>query len=172
VNLFEALKTWDGKSADDITAIYFDYCEAPDFTNTIINLIEDVETQNGATWLLKKHLESVETLTTQQVKQIYNCLTKLDHWEAKLHILQSMPYLPIAAKQKNLVESFLRICLKDKNKFVRAWVYNGFFELARQFPEYQKEVDTMLSEALEKEASSVKARIRNILKQSKKQLSI
>ena len=167
MNPRDALISWDAKSADDITAIYFDYFGAPDFTNIIINLIEDVETQNGATWLLKKHLELGETLTKPQVKQIYDSLLKLNHWEAKLHVLQSMSYLPISIKQKNSVESFLRTCLTDKNKFVRAWTYNGFYELARQHPEYQDEVDAMLAEALQKEAASVKARIRNILKQQK-----
>ena len=165
--MIQILKNWDGKSADDITAIYFDYCETPDFTNTIINLMQDTDLQNGAAWLLKKHLELGETLTTSQVEKIYTFLTKLSHWEAQLHILQSIPYLPISTKQKNFVEFFLRTCLTDKNKFVRAWTYNGFHELASQYPEYQNEVDAMLAEALQKEAASVKARIRNILKQQK-----
>ena len=167
-SLKQTIKEWDSKSENDITAIYFDYYETPNFTTIIINLIENTETQNAATWLLKKHLEEDVTLTTVQVNQIYDSLSKLNHWESKLHILQSMPYLPIAAKQKNAVESFLRTCLTSKNKFVRAWTYNGFNELARQHPEYQSEVDVMLAEAMQKEVVSVKARIRNILKQFKK----
>ena len=166
-NLKKVLLEWDGKSRDDITAIYFDFCESPDFTNSIITPIQDADLQNGATWLLKKHLELGESLSTPQVEQIYTSLTKLNHWEAKLHVLQSICYLSITTKQKNSVESFLRTCLTDKNKFVRAWTYNGFYELARHHPEYKNEVDAMLAEALEKEAASVKARIRNILKQQK-----
>ena len=59
---------------------------------------------------------------------------------------------------------FLRNCLVDNNKFVRAWAYNGFYELAVQYPEYEKETKQFFEMAMRDEAPSVKSRIRNIMK--------
>jgi hypothetical protein len=59
---------------------------------------------------------------------------------------------------------FLRTCLADENKFVRAWAYNGFYLLSQQYPEYQQETEQFFAMAMRDEAASVKARIRNILK--------
>lgn len=59
---------------------------------------------------------------------------------------------------------FLRNCLISDNKFVRAWAYNGFYELALQYPAYKTEVKKFLDMAMKDEAASVKARVRNILK--------
>ena len=92
-------------------------------------------------------------------------LDRLEHWESKLHLLQSMPYMPIEKPVKQPVEFFLRNCLVDNVKFVRAWSYNSFHLLALQYPEYQAEVDKFFEMAMCDEVASVKARIRNILKQ-------
>jgi len=95
---------------------------------------------------------------------VYKSLGTQEHWEAKLHILQSLPYLPIAERNRKAVEAFLRLTLTDANKFVRAWSYNGFYELARQHPKYQAETEQFFQMAMRDEAASVKARIRNIMK--------
>ncbi len=59
----------------------------------------------------------------------------------------------------------MRKCLEDDNKFVRAWAYNGFYELAKQYPEYRTEAGQLFEMALRDEAASVKARVRNVMKQ-------
>ena len=166
MGLQQEIADWDGKSADDIHLIYSRYFHAPAFISEVLSLIKQVPYQKGATWLLKKHLEDEGHLTLQQMGSIYRTLPKFEHWESKLHILQSMPFMPIRKSKVKVVESFLRNCLADQNKFVRAWTYNGFYLLAKQYPEYQAEVDQLLDQAMQNEAASVKARIRNILKQS------
>ena len=82
-----------------------------------------------------------------------------------MHLLQCLPYLTIDTREVKQLEPFLRRCLQSENKFVRAWGYNGFNELALQHADFKPEVDSLLAAALEEEAPSVKARIRNILKQ-------
>ncbi|MEW8322573.1 MAG: hypothetical protein AB2606_07985 [Candidatus Thiodiazotropha taylori] len=62
------------------------------------------------------------------------------------------------------VSAFLRECLTSSNKFVRAWSYNGFYELAIQHPQYQQETKVFFEMAMRDKAPSVKARIRNIMK--------
>lgn len=120
--------------------------------------------QGGTTWLLKHRLDSGFKLKKNQVKNIYRLLPTLDYWQVKLHLLQSMAYMPINNSEKSLVETFLRQCLTENNKFVRAWAYNGFYELSKKYPEYKEETKRFLDMAMKDEAASIKARIRNILK--------
>jgi len=54
----------------------------------------------------------------------------------------------------------------SENKFVRSWAYNGFYGLSRQYPEYIQETKQFFEVAMKDEAPSVKARIRNVTKNS------
>ncbi len=164
MNIENDIANWDGKSSTDIERIYQRYSDKSFFISTLIDLLKQQELQKGASWLLKKHLESGSTLETNDIALIYKLLPKLIHWETKLHILQSMPYMPVGKAQKKKVEAFLRDCLTDDNKFVRAWIYNGFYELSCQYSEYKEETKQFLEMAMKDEAASVKARIRNIMK--------
>lgn len=158
------LKSWDGKSASDIGVIYNRYSEEDNFVPSLIKLSGYKEFGKGATWLLKRHLENKHKLNIDEVAAIYKIAPSLDDWEAKLHLLQSICYMPIGEDEKNAVELFLRNCLIDTNKFIRAWAYNGFYEISLQYPEYKKEAKSFFEMAMRDEAPSVKARIRNIMK--------
>ncbi len=59
---------------------------------------------------------------------------------------------------------FLERNLCDENKFLRAWSYNGFHELARQHREYIDYAIEQIERGEADKAASVKARIRNIRK--------
>jgi len=104
-------------------------------------------------------------LSSAELKLVFQCLPDLIEWETKLHVLQCLSYLTVGKQDVPPLETFLRECLASENKFVRAWAYNGFYELSLQYPQFQVEVDQLLQQALEDEAASVKARVRNILKQ-------
>lgn len=155
---------WDGKSSHDITAIYDLYSKQDLFSSKLIEFTQQPELQKGATWLLKHHLECGWKIPTKEITKIYKLLPNLEHWEAKLHILQCIPYMPINKTSNKHVELFLRKCLLDNNKFVRAWAYNGFYLLSVQHPTYQQETQQLFELAMKDEAASVKARIRNIMK--------
>ncbi len=71
--------------------------------------------------------------------------------------------MPISQNHKDEIEKFLRECLGNEKKFVRAWAYNGFQILAEQFSEYKEEVSKLFEQALREEATSVKARIRQLM---------
>ena len=86
---------WDGKSAIDIQAVY-DRCHTEsNFIDTIIKLLLTQAHEKGATWLLKAWLEAGNILETSQISKIYESLTQLKHWEAKLHVLQCISFMPI-----------------------------------------------------------------------------
>ena len=166
MSIEQEISAWDGKSASDIQAVYDRYHTESNFAETIIRLSLTRTHEKGATWLLKAWLEAGSMLEKHQISKIYGSLNQLEHWEARLHVLQSIPFMPVADTNKNNVYSFLRLTLTDQNKFVRAWSYNGFYELSRQHPEYIVETKQYFEMAMRDEAPSVKARIRNIVKKS------
>ena len=158
------IEQWDGKSAKDIGEIYNRHCHDELFISTVIECIGNSSLQKGATWLLKRHLENKNKLGKVEISEIYKKLEGLEQWESKLQILQCLPFLIIPKSHKKRLELFIRACLMDNNKFVRASAYNGFYELAVQYPEYVEETKKFFEMAMRDEAPSVKSRIRNIMK--------
>ncbi len=164
MSIEQEIISWDGKSSNDIDAIYGRHNEENTFASNIIDLSEQEGLQKGTTWLLKRYLENGQTITPSEIALVFKLLRKLGHWESKLHILQCIPFMQIAITEKAEVETFLRKCLVDDNKFVRAWAYNGFYEISVQYPEYRNETKQFFEMAMRDEAPSVKARIRNVMK--------
>lgn len=162
MQLEQEITAWDGKSAADIKAIYAAHHAEPEFTDKLVELAQTTECEKGATWLLKAWLEAGNLLEQSQIKKIYEALPNLEHWEARLHLLQCIPFMPIADAEKSNLYDFLMITLGDPNKFLRAWAYNGLYELSRQHSEYQNDSKQLFQMAMRDEAPSVKARIRNI----------
>ena len=164
MSIEQEIRRWDGKSSDDIDAIYCRHSDNNFFMSQIIELAQQEPLQKGAAWLLKRHFENGQQIEEIQISKIFRILPNLKYWEAKLLILQCLPYMKIANIEKKGIEFFLRKCLSDENKFVRAWAYNGFYELSMQHSEYVTETKQFFEMAMRDEAPSVKARIRNILK--------
>jgi hypothetical protein len=163
--LKKSLETWNKKSAEDIRAIYAQYVHTPTFEQDLMDALLEKEIQCGATWILKNHLCKKGSFAPLYSKTLLDHLELFDHWESQLHILQSFEHLTINAAQKFTVENFIRLCLRSDKKLVRAWGYHGFHFFSKQFPEYKTEAETTMQKALLDEAASVKARIRNLLKQ-------
>lgn len=161
----QEIANWDGTSVEVLQAIYDCHGLEAEFGTALVPLLKEPKLERGASWLLKQHLEAGGVLAAADVKRVFQSLPDLIEWETQLHLLQSLPYLTIGKRDVKQVEVFLRRCLASENKFVRAWAYNGFYELSLQHPQFQAEADQLLEQALEDEAASVKARVRNILKQ-------
>lgn len=165
MTLLADLKAWDGKSVDPVAAVYQACKDREAFPDELIAALSDTEYQAAASWLLKAWLQDERKIETHQAGAVLACLNDLQQWQAKLHILQCLPFMEIGSDHKTAVEYFLRQTLADSNKFVRAWSYNGFYILACQFPEYRDEVREFFRLAMQDESASVKARIRNVQKQ-------
>ncbi len=164
MSLDSDLAAWDGRSASDIQAVFDRHHESADFVALLLEKCRDPSSQKGATWLLKRWLEVGGVLKDREIDHLYGALKSLHDWEAELHVLQMLPFLSIERRHKQSVEAFLRKTLVSEHKFVRAWAYNGFYELAIRFPEYLEETRQIFDLAMRDEAPSVKARIRNLKK--------
>lgn len=160
----QEILSWDGTSSDDLVAIYNRYKDDCIFVSQTVKLLKQDSTQQGALWLLKRYFENGGEIGCEQVAVIYKLLPLINQWQTKLLILQCMRYMKIGINEQKLVENFLRSCLNDNNKFLRAWAYNGFYEISTQFPEYKQETKQFFEMAMRDEVPSVKARIRNIVK--------
>ncbi|MDJ0926840.1 MAG: hypothetical protein QNJ73_04235 [Gammaproteobacteria bacterium] len=156
------IASWDGKSADDIAQIYDRYAQRPDLLAELVKHANKPDLQSGATWLIKRHIENTAPLNARETKQLLELLPDLEGWEARLHLLQCLPHLAIPSPCKAAVELFTRESITDDNKFVRAWGYGGFYELARQFPDLQDEATQLIEMAKRDEPASVQARIRRV----------
>ncbi len=165
MSLEQAIRAWDGKSADDIEAVYLRHEGQSDLVASLLELSSNPELETGATWLLKRHLERGGRLDAGAIADLFALAPGLQTWEARLHLLQGLLYLRIPESEQPRLEAFVRKCLADPNKFVRAWAYNGFYELARQYPQYRNEAAKLFEMAMRDEAASVKARVRNLLRQ-------
>ena len=164
MHIEQEILNWDGKSSSDISEVYKRHCNDALLAITLIELSHKTELQKGTTWILKCYFENGKKMAPKEVAALLGLVPELKHWEAKLHILQCLPYITIGKTEKETLEVFLRKCLTDVNKFVRAWAYNGLYELACQYPEYKAEVAQIFEMAMRDEAASVKARIRKIMK--------
>jgi hypothetical protein len=160
----KSIEAWDGKSADEISRIYDRYASDELFIRSLIPLIKVASCESGVSWLLKHYLEEKRPIDDASVDEIFKCLAKLNDWQSKLNLLQCLCYFKISKSNRKRLELFLRASITNSNKFVRAWAYNGFYELAMQYPQYREETESFFEMALRDEAPSVKARIRNIMK--------
>ena len=163
--LKSAIEAWDGKSVEALCRIHDQHRDDPDLAATLVELIGALRYRLAATRLLKRHLESGGSVPDADgvARGLYARFDKLENWECRLNVLQCLPYLPMPDDAVEAVECFLRLCLADDNKFVRAWAYNGFHCLAGQHPRFAAEVAAILEAGLRDEPPSVKARIRKCL---------
>ena len=164
MSLKSEIAAWDGKSAADIRAIYSENAGTRGFLSRLVRLAADPECEIGATWLVKHHLETTECgMALSAAKTWYACANTLTHWEARLHMLQCTPRVPVPNACVKPIRGFLDTCLTDENKFVRAWAYTGYCELAKSHPRFRKLVDELLDDGEKHDpAASVRARIRQL----------
>lgn len=163
-SLQQAMNGWDGKSIQALGHIFEAYSAQSDFIDDLMSSIWVIECQKAATWLLKQWLDSGKPLSQAQVNQLLSNLNALSDWESKLHVLQCLSYFTVENEHAALLEAFLRSTLADHNKFVRAWAYNGFYVLAKQYPAYQAEAQALFEMAMRDESASIKARVRQVMK--------
>ena len=155
---------WDGKHIEPMSQLYQNYKEEQNFFPVLMDLfIENTEYQKAITWIIKHHLDQKKHLNEEELTQLYLQCEHVVDKEAQLHLLQILPKIHLPEKTIPHVEQFVRKTLPSSHKFVRAWAYQGLFELYRYMPELEEEVLFLCEKAMMEESASVKARVRKIL---------
>ena len=165
MSLKSDIEAWDGQSAAALCRIHETHRDNPELAPELVELIGSLRYRMAATRLLKRHLEAEIPLPDPHAvaRELFARLDKLEHWECRLNVLQCLPHLPLDDDGVAAVEQFLRTCLADGNKFVRAWAYNGFHWLAGRQPRFAEEAAAILDAGLRDEEASIRARIRKCL---------
>ena len=163
-DLIPPLQHWDGTHMEYLTDLYEQYHHDPTFFLSLLEITEENSSlQTATTWLIKHQYDQKQSLPQEIIDQLLTTSMQLDHWEAKLHILQLLPKVTIAQNTLNTVDQFVRKCLKDDTKFVRAWAYQGLYEVYKHIPEYEHELRLLCENALQTESAAIKARVRKVL---------
>ncbi|SRR6266446_7622762 len=166
MSIREELESFDGKHTDVLERVLSRHRRTSPLIEGLVLLVVDQEPniQTGATWLLKRLAENHVQFKQAHLIALFGSLSELAHWLAKLHVCQMLPYLMIPKASESSLIWFLERNLYDENKFLRAWSYNGFYELARQHKEYIDYAIEQIESGETDKAASVKARIRSIRK--------
>lgn len=162
--LKDQLQEWDGKHKNFMEKIYYDrYQEANFFSDLTELCLNHPETRVAATWLIKHHYDNKKSLPYELIDPLLKAGKDFEHWEAQLHILQILPKIKMKEEVVPYVEELARKGLNSHNKFVRAWSYQGLYEVSKSIPEMTEEVRLLCEQAMVVESASVKARVRKVL---------
>ena len=162
--LQELLEAWDGTHTDYLIQVYLENGESEDFFQALLDLYAGKpDLQVASTWLIKHHYDKGRTLPERLETSLIFTAKELNAWEAKLHLLQLLPKFSLHPNHIPYLEDFVRACLEEEKTFVRAWAYQGFYEVAQHKPELFPELKQLCAQALESEKASVKARVRKIV---------
>lgn len=169
MSLMADITDWKSSTAAAMLSVYSKYSNDSRFIKTLIEALTIPACQRAASWLIKHYLEDKQHnqphhFSAEFCNSFYASVSVLQHWEAKLHILQCMEKINIPEHQKQNVYSFLQQCATSDNKFVRAWAYSGLQVFASRFTDVEANVYEQLKSAYESEkAASVKVRLRKAL---------
>lgn len=162
-SLIDSLKKWDGVHMDYLRQIYSSFNTEPEFLNDLIAFLSQKDLQIQASWLIKHHYDQKNKLDPNQVDSLMKQTTELDQWEAQLHILQIIPKIHSEPQHLLLMDDFARRSLKSENKFVRAWSYQGLFELYKLGVVQEEELRSLCELAMETESAAIQSKVRKIL---------
>jgi hypothetical protein len=165
MKLLYHVKGWDGKDIDFLVTTYEHYSSETGFHQDLLESLALTDRhQSAASWMFRRSLQRGYKPKPEEAAFVYQALAACTSWEAQLNLLQCIELLEVPESARPSLEQFLRKALSHDNKFVRAWAYNGFYQLARQYPELRDESLQIMEMGSRDEPASVKARIRNALK--------
>ncbi|MCC9602143.1 hypothetical protein LOC67_16410 [Stieleria sp. JC731] len=166
MTLFASLREYDGKTTAPLEQLAD---TLPRDKETIAELFIAVEQdsrtmQAGATWILKRWNDEQEPLLAKSIPKLAKALKQVQHWEAKLHLLQILSTYPIPVRVAKSLKATLNELLSNDNKFVRAWTYSVLAAIAENDESYRPHVTAIFEKAESSDAASIKARIRQTRK--------
>ncbi|TNE74131.1 hypothetical protein EP331_02690 [bacterium] len=158
------LNEWDGVHTEYLINIYKREASNLPFWTDLVTLCEsNIELQKAITWLIKHHYDQKNKLPDELISALLKASNQLEQWESKLHVLQLLPLVSLPAAALSDIEMFVRNNLKSTNTFVKAWAYNGLYELVQHKPELKTEVKELFDVAMKTERASIKARVKKVL---------
>ncbi|MCY3878714.1 MAG: hypothetical protein OXF74_05985 [Rhodobacteraceae bacterium] len=135
-----------------------------DYLEQLISCCETDTISQQASWLIKRHLEAGAKAGAGDTARLLSRIRPDSPWQTRLHLLQSIRFLEIPPVMRHECLRILHSLVGDRNKFVRAWAYDGLAVLIRQHPRLREAGMEILRNAAHDPAPSVQARLRAVLK--------
>lgn len=146
--LFSAMQDWDGTSAAALAAVYVEHSGRCDFQTNLISACQNPATERAATWLVKHHCETGQSsFSPEACTRLYMTLPAFEAWDAQLHVLQVMDFLPVPKEAAQVVFDVARDGANSAQKLICAWSLYGVAKLAAEHPEYRAAAKAILEEA-------------------------
>lgn len=164
--LRNALSEFDGRALTIVSEAGARFSDREDYLDSLITLSCEagMGIPNGATWLLKLHLESGGALSESQISRLVSQIGENQNWAAQLHLCQLVQYLTISSMDASRLIKWLQPLLDHKRPFLRAWSLDALFCVSIQHLEFDDMAKMALHSGLEDPAASVRARARNLKK--------
>ncbi len=167
-----ALRSWDGRDVLAFTEVANVLPAEAASVSELVRLVRRAErardgdeaVQVGATWVLKRWLESGHSFDRRVGGQVAALLQRELCWGATLHLLVMLPRLDLTTARLLKLRPRLDVYCGAASPFVRAWAYNGLGLLAARDPGLRPEIEALFDEAMASDQASVRARIRNVRK--------
>lgn len=163
MSLQQALMYCDASCTEELLGVYHHFNCSKRFLTELVDCLNQPQSDQAASWLLKHHLEQGYLLDEPMSRKIVLHTMRVNHWESRLHLLQILPLVQIDCELTHNLFQHLKALTAESNKLVRAWAYNGLHQVALQYPFYKPETLRLLLAASESESPSVQARIRRIM---------
>lgn len=163
-DLLSALSTYDGKTTSQLTQIAAEFGGDPDYMKNLLAACVSHKSSLAvaATWLIRDHLRHGGLLTPSQTEALIKTTPHLDDWQALLHLGQMTRALIPSRNAANLLASEMMALLDHPRPFLRAWSMDALAHLADLFPDHQDRAKAAVIAGLADEASSVRARAREL----------
>lgn len=163
-----ALLEFDGKALSYLSETSLQFKQAPDYLETLVGLARDRTAQidNGATWLIKDHLDQGGALAPELVESLLKQLLTEPSWAAALHILQSVQHLDLTGARDPALFNAVKTYADHPRPFLRAWAMDAMWRMAKAFPDLQADARQAIDMGLNDAAASVRARARQLSKEA------
>lgn len=164
-SLLKKIQEWDGKHNQLLKEIYTQNIQKTAFFKDLVEIYKKEKTARiASTWLIKHHYDQKNKLQENLIAELFSQCNLAKHWETKLHLLQILPQIKIPKECLNEVDLFVRNCFNSENKFVKAWAYEGLYQVSKSIPEYKNELKLLCDTGMENASASIKVKIRRVLK--------
>lgn len=162
------LRDFDGVAVSILSEARVHCRDMPEYFDELVTLCFDPQSAvaNGATWILKAETEDGIRLAPELVERIARSLDRVQSWQAKLHICQSVEGFQPTADQADRFFAWATSLADHPRPFLRAWSLHVRVVLGLKFEKHLRAAQIALAAADDDKAASVRARARQLRKRA------
>lgn len=160
MSLVEAILRFDGTHVDELKHALSnehsrdDWREMSSFFDS-----DDRMHQTASTWLVKNAAEKGYAIDPEVLEKLILVAPQFTHWEPRLHLLQTVKYLPNDLLTTDRISKLVAEYCADKKTLLRVWALDARCRIAMAKGDGST-LQTLLQHAQDDKAASMRARAR------------